>query len=267
MGATVITIAYMFMVQGLAFPIFALCMMIQGAGVGLMDAAVNVYVASVPMATMMLNLLHANYGVGAMLSPLVGTFLLAHNISWRGIYVFLLGVALVNFILVAIGFRNVDLDAPTSDDAETDDRDGSTLRRNAVINRMTLLGAVYILTYAGVEVCVGGWGYTYLTEGMHGNPIDMGRVISGYWAGLAIGRLVLGWFTGKFGEKRMVSLFTITTAILLLLVYLIPNLWMDSIFIILVGFLIGPLFPSTISLASKVLPKSMHYTAIGFMSA
>ncbi|KAI8334251.1 major facilitator superfamily domain-containing protein [Chlamydoabsidia padenii] len=265
-GSTAIALAYMVMSQGFGFPIMALSMIMQGGGFGLMDGAINVYVANVPMATLMLNILHAIYGVGAMISPLVGTYLLAHDMSWKGIYVFLLGVAIVNYILVTIGFRGVDLDGTTTrtDDDETH---SSTLRRKAILNRMTLLGAIYILTYAGVEVCIGGWGYSYLTEGMHGDPIDMGHVISGYWAGLAIGRLVLGWFTGKYGEKLMVSVFTITAATLLLLVYLIPNVWMDSSFIILVGFFIGPMFPSCISLASNVLPRNMHATAIGFMAA
>lgn len=35
----------------------------------------------------------------------------------------------------------------------------------------------------------------------------------------------------------------------------------------MVGFFIGPFFPSCVSLASKVLPRKMHPTAIGFMSA
>jgi MFS family permease len=37
----------------------------------------------------------------------------------------------------------------------------------------------------------------------------MGRVISAYWAGLAIGRLVLGYLSNRFGEKLMITLFTL----------------------------------------------------------
>ncbi|KAI8093195.1 major facilitator superfamily domain-containing protein [Halteromyces radiatus] len=270
LGAGAITGAYLILVQGLAFPIMCFCMMIQGGGVGLMDGAVNVFVANIPMATLMLNILHAIYGVGAMITPSISTALLAHNISWKGIYVFLLFVALVNIVLITIGFRNVDLEGKTSQTTTTstdEQQDDKSVRRLAIFNRMTLLGALYILTYAGVEVCVGGWGYSYLTQGMNGNEIDMGYVISGYWAGLAVGRLILGWFTGTYGEKRMISIFTITAASLLLLIFLVPDIWLDSLFMILVGFFIGPMFPSCVSLASKVLPRNMHPTAIGFMSA
>lgn len=41
---------------------------------------------------------------------------------------------------------------------------------------------------------------------------------------------------------------------------------MIKIAIVTVGFLLGPMFPSTVSLASKVLPRRMHPAAIGFMA-
>lgn len=39
-----------------------------------------------------------------------------------------------------------------------------------------------------------------------------------------------------------------------------------EIVFVLIGGLLGPLFPTTISLASKVLPKEMHATSIGFIA-
>lgn len=178
----------------------------------------------------------AFYGIGALISPLIGTWLLANNLSWKGIYIFLLCIAVINFVLITLGFKDVDFDKDhqkdNTNDQEEDsskDDDDATIRRKAIRNPMTLLGALYILTYAGVEVCVGGWSYTYLKDGLHGDPIVMGRVVSGYWTGLAVGRLILGWFTGRFGEKPMVSLFTIITSILLIFTWIIPVLWVDCV--------------------------------------
>ncbi|CAO3622393.1 unnamed protein product [Cunninghamella echinulata] len=244
-------------------------MVIQGSALGWMNASINVYIANLPSSTLLLNILHAFYGIGALISPLIGTWLLANHLSWKGIYIFLLCIAMMNFILITIGFKNVnfDEDHKKENDEEDNDDDDATIRRKAIFNPMTLLGALYILTYAGVEVCVGGWSYTYLKDGLHGNPITMGRVVSGYWTGLAVGRLVLGWFTGKYGEKPMISLFTTIAAALLITTWVVPILWVNCVCIILVGFFIGPFFPSCVSLASKVLPRKMHPTAIGFMSA
>ncbi|KAI8376411.1 major facilitator superfamily domain-containing protein [Radiomyces spectabilis] len=264
LGSCLLLVVYILLMNGFIFPVMSVLMLFQGAGVALLDGGMNVYVANVPMATVMLNVLHALYGVGAMLSPLVGTTLLSYGLSWRYIYVFLAGVACFNLILVAVCFRSKDLESAESEDPKIDN---STVRRDALMNRMTILGAAYILVYAGVEVTMGGWSYTYLYEGRHGDRIAMGRVTAGYWAGLAVGRLVLGYLAGKFGEKRMITLYTTITAVLLVVIWIVPNVWISSICIVLTGFAIGPMFPTTVSLASKVLPRNMHATSIGFMSA
>ncbi|ORX56923.1 MFS general substrate transporter [Hesseltinella vesiculosa] len=282
LGGSVIVLAYIVLVQGVAFPVMCLFMPLLGGGYGLLDGAVNVYVANIPMATMNLNICHAVYGLGAMISPLVGTYLMAHHISWRGMYVFLLAMALLDILLIVICFYDVDMEgqgaekdlpsSPVSDGdpalpGPTTPHHGSSLQRRAILNRMTLLGAAYILTYAGVEVCIGGWGYTYLRDARMGDPIAMGHVISGYWAGLCLGRLVLGWVAGRYGEKPMVSLFTMTAIVLIFLIWLIPVIWVDSLCMLLIGFFIGPMFPCCVTLASKVLPRRMQPTAIGFMAA
>lgn len=131
---------------------------------------------------------------------------------------------------------------------------------------MTILGAIYILIYVGLEVTMGGWSITYMIEGRHADQAPMTRVVAGYWAALAAGRIVLGYVAEKFGEKRTVSVLTAATGVVLLVIWYIPNIVVDSIAIVTVGFLLGPMFPSTVSLASKVLPRRMHPAAIGFMA-
>ena len=53
-------------------------------------------------------------------------------------------------------------------EASMDDQ-GNTpadFRRKAIFNRMTQLGAAYLLLYVGLEVTIGGWGYnSYSKDG------------------------------------------------------------------------------------------------------
>lgn len=149
------------------------------------------------------------YGVGAMISPLVATFLLEHNLSWRGMYVFLAIVSITNIVSVIICFMGVQLEEEESADQDVDSKQNrKELTKAAILHPMTIIGSLYLLIYVGNEVVMGGWGYTYLTEGRHGDIISMGRVISGYWAGLASGRILLGYLASKFGEKLMITIFT-----------------------------------------------------------
>ncbi|ORY94390.1 major facilitator superfamily domain-containing protein [Syncephalastrum racemosum] len=295
-GGCLVLLAYGLLSNGFAFPIQSCIMPLQGAGIAFLDAGMNVYASGTPMATLMLNILHAMYGIGAMLSPIIGTILLAHDISWRGMYAVMSVFAVVNVVTIFIGLRNNPVDnadnaddvieeregllspendvesygraspTPTQDSRVSQPKSDDDLVRRAIMNPMSLLGAAYILVYVGTEVTVGGWGFTYLTEGRNGEPIQVGQVIAGYWFGLAAGRIILGFITEKFGIKRMISLFTVMTAVLCLVLWWVDNLAVDYIAIVFIGFALGPMFPSTIALASKVLPRKMHAAAIGFMA-
>ncbi|KAI8090345.1 major facilitator superfamily domain-containing protein [Thamnidium elegans] len=268
LGATTVLIAYTIISQGFPFIVVACTMPFVGAGIALLNAAVNVFVANVPLATIMLNVLHALYGVGAFISPRVSAYLLVHNYSWMGMYKFLIGVAILNLVAITVGFLHVDFEAKHEDEDEDSVKpDHSELTKLAIFNRVTLLGAAYILIYAGVEVTIGGWGLTWLTEGRHGEAEPMLQVVSGYWGGLAFGRILLGYLCNKFGDKLMITVYTAMIIAGLSIMRLSTDLVLDSIAFITVGALLGPMFPTTISLASKVLPRNFHATSIGFMSA
>ncbi|ORY00106.1 MFS general substrate transporter [Basidiobolus meristosporus CBS 931.73] len=285
LGAGMMLFSYSFLMFGFPFPLMCGFIVFTGAGMALLAAAMNVYIANIPLATVMLNILHSVYGIGAMLSPLVATILLQHDISWKGMYVFMALGALVNIICVTVGYYHVDFEAVAEEVVASEEDEGAQLLSNgpgvndsikethaeltraAIFNRMTIVGAAYILIYVGVEVTMGGWGYTFLTEGRHGDEVSMGRVVSGYWAALAAGRIVLGYMSGRYGEKFMITLFTMAIIGGLVLMMVSADAVVNSTVFIINGFLLGPMFPTTIALASRVLARKYHATSIGFMSA
>lgn len=100
--------------------------------------------------------------------------------------------------------------------------------RKALFHPVTITCAIYILVYIGAEVSVGGWAYTYLVEGRHGDMITMGHVVSGYWAGLAAGRIVLGYLAEKYGVRLMVALFCIITEMCVVVLWVVDVIAVDS---------------------------------------
>lgn len=170
-------------------------------------------------------LVSAIYGVGAMLSPLIAGVLLDLDISWRGIYAVMALISLFNLILVRVGLHDADLHGKSEESDQVD----KEMLRAALLHRMTILGAIYILIYVGLEVTMGGWSITYMIEGRHADQAPMTRVVAGYWAALAAGRIVLGYVAEKFGEKRTVSVLTAATGVVLLVIWYIPNIVVDSI--------------------------------------
>jgi fucose permease len=116
-----------------------------------------------------------------------------------------------------------------------------------------------------------------------GGEFESGIVATGFWTGIAAGRLVLSFLTPKLGEKLAVLVWSrsgrqmhelivcqvyIFVAILCQLIFwLVPSFHVSAIFVALQGFFLGPLFPAVIVATTKALPSYLHVSAIGFAAA
>lgn len=101
----------------------------------------------------------------------------------------------------------------------------------------------------------------------HGTPFDSGLVATGFWLGLTFGRMILGFVTGKIGEKVAITVYLLASMGLELCFWLIPNFISSAIFAAWLGFFLGPMFPAAIVVATKLLPQRLHVSAIGFAAA
>lgn len=71
--------------------------------------------------------------------------------------------------------------------------------------RVTWLCALFLLGYVGVEVALGGWIVTFMIRVRHGGAFASGMTATGFWLGITVGRVVLGFVTPRVGEKVAVS--------------------------------------------------------------
>src|SRR5690606_31079937 len=75
---------------------------VLGYGTGLLESALNAYLAKLPSAAILLNRLHAFFGVGALLGPLLAAWMLGFA-PWTAVWLTLTGVCL----LLIVGFLAV----------------------------------------------------------------------------------------------------------------------------------------------------------------
>ncbi|KAI9316353.1 major facilitator superfamily domain-containing protein [Dichotomocladium elegans] len=263
-GAASLTLGFGMILIALPFPALCIFYIFVGLGVALIQSGANVFVGELPNATMMLNFLHASYGLGALVGPFAASSLLERT-TWNMTYVVLCGIAGMNTVTAAVSFHDEDTVVADAD-ADTDVPERgvvfATLRE-----RVTQVGAVFLLFYVGTEVTLGDWAYTFLITERSDDTQSMAKVMSGYWAGLCIGRLCLGWVTSRFGEKQMVYGYIGVLNSTLITFWLVKSVWVDCVALVLAGIALGPLFPTLLSIARQTIPCRLYATAVGLLSA
>ena len=71
--------------------------------------------------------------------------------------------------------------------------------------RVTWLCALFLLGYVGVEVALGGWIVKFMLEVRNGGDFASGMTATGFWMGVTVGRIILGFVTPKLGEKLAIA--------------------------------------------------------------
>jgi fucose permease len=71
--------------------------------------------------------------------------------------------------------------------------------------RVTWVCALFLLGYVGVEVALGGWIVKFMLEVRKGGEFASGMTATGFWMGITVGRIVLGFVTPKLGEKLAIA--------------------------------------------------------------
>lgn len=133
--------------------------------------------------------------------------------------------------------------------------------------RIVWLAALFLLFYVGAEVSLGSWSYTFLTEERHEATLLSGWLVSGYWLGLTLGRLFLARIAERVGNKRMIQGCLIGVVIGVVLIWLAPIGAVAAFGLLLTGFSLGPIFPTTIALLPSLIPARIVPSAIGFVAS
>jgi fucose permease len=248
------------------FLAFAAVQIVAGYGTGILESVLNAYLTDLPGATTLLNRLHAFFGVGALLGPLLATWMLT-SLPWTAVWLVL---ALVCLPLLA-GFHLMlparEVRVPTAAQ-EPPERSGNGLLAAASREPAVLLGAAFLAVYVGLEISVGNWGFTFLVDGRGQGNLLAGYTVSGYWLGLALGRFLVSPVATRLGMTTtgitFVCLAGITASAML--AWLAPGVVVASVSFVLLGFWLGPVFPTTMAVAPQLTVSRLVSTAIGLLN-
>jgi fucose permease len=237
-----------------------------GFGIAILDAGLNSYIAKFPRNASIFNYLHAFYGGGALLGPFLASLLLSLNFGWNSVYIFWCGISVLLFVSIILAFSSSTSGKQQQATApEVPGREGQL--RAAIRLRIVWLIAIFLFFYVGIEHSIGNWSYSFLTEQRHIQPLFSGWIVSGHWLGLTLGRIALAPIAQRLGEKRVIQLCLFGSFGSMILVWLSPFPTLSAFGLFLIGFSLGPIFPTTIALTSRFLPGRFLPSAIGFLTS
>ncbi|XWX01004.1 hypothetical protein V2A60_009029 [Cordyceps javanica] len=247
------------------FPVLPIALLVAGYGNGIEDSGYNAWVGNMHQANELLGLVHGAYGLGATISPLIASAMVTKShLQWYSFYYVMIGMVCCEFIAGMLAFWQHDGASYRKRLAYDGEGKQRITTRHVLKQPLTWVVAVFLLGYVGVEVSLGGWIPTFMIKVRHAEPFLAGLSVTMFWLGLTLGRVILGFVTGRIGEKLAITVYITLSIVLQLLYWLVPNFAASLVFIILLGFFLGPLFPAAIVTATKLLPPEYHVSAIGF---
>ncbi|WP_405087944.1 MFS transporter [Microbispora sp. NBC_01389] len=268
-GSGVFALAGLYTAVRPPFAAFVAVQILAGYGTGILESVLNAYLTDRPGATTLLNRLHAFFGVGALLGPLLATWILTF-LPWTAVWLVL---ALVSLPLLA-GFhltlpaRDIPLAAPDGEQADREQARRPGLLTAVIRQPAVLLGTVFLAVYVGLEISVGNWGFTFLVE-EHGQGEQIaGYTVSGYWLGLALGRFLISPAATRLGMTATGMTYVCLAGITVstVLAWIAPGAAVAGVSFVLLGFWLGPVFPTTMAVAHRLTVPRLVPTAIGLLN-
>jgi FHS family L-fucose permease-like MFS transporter len=211
-----------------SFPLFLTAVFIVGAGVTALQTAANPYVTILGpehSAPARLTLAQALNSLGGTIAPIVaGAFILTDPAkvstqaaiadTVRGPY-----IAIAAGLLI-LGFAVIFMHLPaiTQTQEFRPGKEGDpVLGRSIFSYRHTVLGAIGIFFYVGVEVGLASIAVNYFTTQGVSSAGTASFLLSLYWGGALVGRLLGSWVLTKFDARKLLGIFGFAATLFILI--------------------------------------------------
>ncbi|KAK8024691.1 mfs transporter-like protein [Apiospora arundinis] len=258
------------------FPVVLLAWVVGSLGHGTVDGSVCAWAGDLESASAASGMLHGAYSAGAGLGPFLAGTLISRDGQgqWYEWFYILGAVSILELIIMTFAFR--------ADDAKSYGKhindfvtpllsSGTSARTPSRYKSIVWICASFLLVYVGTESLITGWIVAYMERIRHMSLYAASLCSTAFGLGMAIGRLVLGLVTEKFSVRRAVPVYIICAIAFNVLFAFSPMAAPSSetpavVLISLVGFCLGPLFPSAIVLLVQLLPRHLHVRAVSVVA-
>jgi fucose permease len=193
------------------------------------------------------------------MGPVVVTASLALSGSWRSAYLALLGCEVLmvgGFVMTRRLWDSSLVVSRTRADS---------VAAVAPAPRIALLATLALFfTYAGLELAIGQWAFTFLVTGHGVATTTAGLAVAAYWGSLTIGRLAASVAGPHLGPTVLLDACLGVAAAGCLLVLAYPNVMATTLGLALAGLGLGPIFPTLVSLTPRRVGVKRTSSVMGY---
>ena len=235
---------------------------VLGYGAGVIDTALNNFV-SLHYKAQHMNWLHAFWGIGVTISPLILSFFLTDETgSWRNGYRV---VALLQFSVAIVIAFSLKKWRTVKEDNETEEV--SNENKKGLLEIFKIKGVLTSLLsqglYCGMEFTIGTWGASFIVHVHALEPDEAAKWISLYFCGITVGRIISGFISMKASDNTMIRLGIVISFVGMILLTL-PIGKISLLGLLLIGIGFGPIFPSVLHSVPERFGKEYSADITGF---
>lgn len=240
-----------------------ICGIPLGIGAGSIDTALNNYVA-LHYTSMQINFLHCFYGVGVTISPYLMSLALSDNMNWRGGYrtVFFIQLTIAALSVISLPiWKKVKQALPQEEPIRV-------LSLSQMLRRRKIWASCGVfLGISSLESTCLIWGSTYLSESVGISADVAAALITFYFIGMTVGRLLSGLLTIKYSDWQIIFSGQAVIFVAIILLLMQTNAIITALGLFLIGLGNGPVFPNITHLTPGLYSKETSQSIIGIEMA
>ena len=239
-----------------------------GLGAGAIDAGLNTYVAA-HFGEGLMQWLHASYGIGITLGPIIMTIALTTLDSWRVGYRIVGGFQFIMAasFFITLSWWNAHEEVLIESEREKRLTDYKTPMGKTMRQPRVWLSVLLFFLYVGAEVSLGTWAYSLLTESRGMSPEIAGFWTGSYWATFTIGRILAGLYAKRLGINTLVQGGIALALLGAVLLWWNPFQLANLLAVALIGIAVAPIFPAMMSGTSQRVGAHFAANTIGMQMA
>ena len=221
------------------FPVMVLLAFPLGFGAGSVDAGLNHFVAE-HYSSRHMNWLHACWGIGATVGPLVFGTILKVGGNWSTGYVAISSfqLTLATILFFSLGLWSIQWTAHADPHKVALGEGGQTPKWAQI------LAPVLFACYVAVEMGVGLWAASIFIESRHFDAGTAGFALTSFYGSITGGRVIIGFVSEKIGNRRLIRGGLALALVGIVLMVIPGSLVLSFAGLMLFGLGCAPIYPS-----------------------